>query len=144
MARARVEAILRPPGEQSRRFTEPPRVFRVPAAEIESLGALESLQEAQFTRGLGGPACTPTDGAPDDPCCLACYRHCGDRDAGEAQMSEVRILVNNVPPEGWRWRLVAGGNTLKSGSAKTEAEAHGAANAALRRLQEENRPTDTD
>jgi len=59
-------------------------------------------------------------------------------------MSEVRILVNHVPPEGWRWQLVAGGNTLKSGLAKTEAEAHGAANAALRRLQAENRPTDTD
>jgi hypothetical protein len=63
---------------------------------------------------------------------------------GGTQMSEIRILVNSVPPEGWQWRLVAGGNTLKSGSAKTEAEAHQAANAALRRLQEDNRPTDTD
>jgi hypothetical protein len=67
----------------------------------------------------------------------------GDRDPGETQMSEIRILVHNVPPEGWQWRLVAGGNTLKSGSAKTETEAHHEANAALRRLKEENRPTDT-
>jgi hypothetical protein len=32
----------------------------------------------------------------------------GDRDPGETQMSEIRILVHNVPPEGWQWRLVAG------------------------------------
>jgi hypothetical protein len=49
-------------------------------------------------------------------------------------MSEIRIIVHNVPLEGWQWRLVAGGNTLKSGSAKTETEAHQEANAALRRL----------
>jgi hypothetical protein len=53
-------------------------------------------------------------------------------------MSKVRILVNNTPPSGYRWQLVAeGGTTLKSGTTDTEVEAYAAANAALTKLQED-------
>ena len=46
-------------------------------------------------------------------------------------MSKITKLVMNTPPSGWRWELVAGGRTIKSGNANSEKEAHTAADSAV-------------
>jgi hypothetical protein len=53
----------------------------------------------------------------------------------EIAMAEIKILINGTPLGGWTWQLVASGKALKSGTARTGADARAAADAALRELQ---------
>jgi hypothetical protein len=59
-------------------------------------------------------------------------------------MAGVTITVINTPPSGYRWELVEGGRTLKSGTAETEPEAHATAAAALNSLQLTDQADQTD
>ena len=46
-------------------------------------------------------------------------------------MRELKVLTNPTPPEGFRWQVVGpDGKTIKSGTAKTQAEAQTAGNKA--------------
>ena len=50
---------------------------------------------------------------------------------------ERRILINNTPPEGFRWQVIEGANVLRTGTANTQLEAFIAANRAFKELDAE-------
>lgn len=47
----------------------------------------------------------------------------------------VHMLVNSVPPSGWRWQVFKDGKLVKSGTASSEIEARTAGNAAKREFE---------
>ena len=56
-------------------------------------------------------------------------------------MTKPTILVRASPPQGFRWKIIADGKTIKSGTTATEFEARTMADAALKEIEKEAGPS---
>lgn len=53
---------------------------------------------------------------------------------GEIKMGKLGKIINNVPPDGFRWQVLDGGKVLKSGTAKSREDANKEADKAIEQL----------
>ncbi len=57
-------------------------------------------------------------------------------------MVKLTKIINSTPPSGFRWSIVGGGKTHRSGTAETQAQANAAADAAVKELEDANKDRD--
>jgi hypothetical protein len=71
-----------------------------------------------------------------DQSCLSCYLASRE---GRPMSKKYIPLIYNTPPEGFAWKIMKERKVLKSGTARTQAEANAAAERAARELEDADR-----